>query len=274
MWIRPIDLHQASKYLLDPLNAPEPHQESGPGTHYSSTFAPSNPYASSSTSTETPQHSQDRKKDASVNVTEAGITNRNPYPSPPKSVSPQQSRFKEEFASARNSMSQASTQIPTSTGGGATSNGTGRNRKNSLPSRHPGDTSNRPLDILRHETKVAHRSPHLRKKHFPGTDSIDTLDTIGAKYHHEGPYDAMLLARNTDYKHSPVEAVRSTNEEALKATPPEKIQDSLRRHIPLDGTAIVPPGERDQLGRGYDYEEGTDMMRENGGNYRRWPGMV
>ncbi len=209
-----------------------------------------------------------------MNVAEAGTTNRNPYPSPPKSVSPQQSRFKEEFASARNSMSQASTQIPTSTGGGATSNGTGRNRKNSLPSRHPGDTSNRPLDILRHETKVAHRSPHLRKKHFPGTDSIDTLDTIGAKYHHEGPYDAMLLARNTDYKHSPVEAVRSTNEEALKATPPEKIQDSLRRHIPLDGTAIVPPGERDQLGRGYDYEEGTDMMRENGGNYRRWPGMV
>jgi len=100
------------------------------------------------------------------------------------------------------------------------------------------------------------------------------LDAIGAKYHHEGPYDAALLSRNTDYKSSPVEAVRGTNEEAIKATPPEKIQDSLKRHIPLDGTAIVPPGERDQLGRGYDYEEGTDMMRENGGNYRRWPGMV
>lgn len=171
-------------------------------------------------------------------------------------------------------MSQASTQIATSTGGGASSSGGGRQRNNSLPSRHTGDTSNRPLDVLRRETKLAHRSPHLRKGNVPGPDSIDTLDTIGAQYHHEGPYDATLLARNTKYSNSPVEAVRTTNNEALKATPPEKIQDSLRRHKPLDGTATVPPGERDQMGRRYDYEEGTDMMIENGGNYKRWEGMV
>ena len=172
-------------------------------------------------------------------------------------------------------MSQASTQIPTSTGGVASSNGGGgRHRNNSLPSRHPGDTSNRPLDVLRHETKRAHRSPHLRKGHVVGPDSIDTLDTIGAQYHHEGPYDATLLARNTGNVNSPIAAVRETNEEALKATPPEKIQDSLKKHRPLDGIAMVPPGETDQMGRRYDYEEGTDMMIENGGNYKRWPGVV
>ena len=171
-------------------------------------------------------------------------------------------------------MSQASTQIPTSTGGGATSNGGRGNRNNSLPSRHPGDTSNRPLDVLRHETKIAHRSPHLRKEHVPGPDSIDTLDTVGGGYHHEGPYDATLLSRNTRHYSSPIEAVRGTNNEALKATPREKIHDSLNNHRPLDGTAMVPPGERDQMGRMYDYEEGTDMMIENGGNYKRWPGVV
>ena len=172
-------------------------------------------------------------------------------------------------------MSQASTQIPTSTGGGAaSSNGSGRHRNSSLPSKHPGDTSNRPLDVLRRETRIAHRSPHLRKGHVPGPDSIDTLDTAGGKYHHEGPYDATLLSRNTSAFSSPVEAVRGTNDEALKATPPEKLQDSLRRHRPLDGTAMVPPGGHDQFGRRYEYEEGTDMMIENGGNYKRWPGVV
>ena len=73
---------------------------------------------------------------------------------------------------------------------------------------------------------------------------------------------------------SPIEAVRFTNEEALKATAPERIQDSLKKHRPLDGVAIVPPGMEDMYGRTYNYEEGTDMMIENGGNYKRWPGVV
>lgn len=218
------------------------------------------------------RRSPDKRIGVAVSVQE---DTRNPYPSPPQSTSPQKSRFKEEFASSRNSRaSQASTQIPTSTSGGAPSTTSGRNRNNSLPSRHPGDTSNRPLDVLRKESIKAHRSPHLRKKHTPGPDSIDTLDTIGASYHHEGPYDATLLARNTSSISSPIEAVKGTNAEALKATPPENVQDSLRKHRPLDGTAIVPPGHTDQLGRRYDYEEGTDMMIENGGNYKRWPDMV
>ena len=144
----------------------------------------------------------------------------------------------------------------------------------SLSERFPGDQTHRPLDIIRHESKRAHRSPHLRRGHIPGPDSIDRLDIIGAAYHHEGPYDAALLARNRSHKSSPLQAVRASNEEALKATPMEKIQDSIERHRPLDGVATIPPGMRDLSGRVMQYEEGSNMMIEDGGNYKRWPGVV
>ena len=97
---------------------------------------------------------------------------------------------------------------------------------------------------------------------------------MGGAYHHDGPYDATLLARNMSFTSSPVEAVAASNEEALKATPREKIVDSVQKHRPLDGVAIVPPGVTDREGRVYHYEEGTDMMIEDGGNYKRWPGVV
>jgi len=104
--------------------------------------------------------------------------------------------------------------------------------------------SHRPLDQIRKETKVANRAPHLRKKHIPGADTIDSLDIspLGPAYHHEGPYDATLLSRNTNPKSSPVEAVRRSNAEALRATPRENIRDALDKHVPLQGTAIIPPG--------------------------------
>ena len=135
--------------------------------------------------------------------------------------------------------------------------------------------SHRPLDQLRKETKAANRAPHLRKKHLPGADIIDSLDRsmLGGPYHHEGPYDATLLARNTSYKSSPVEAVRGTNEEAIRATPREKIKDSLDRHVPLQGTAVIPPGMAGVDGKPMEYEEGADLMREPdapGGAYKRW----
>ena len=133
--------------------------------------------------------------------------------------------------------------------------------------------------MLRKDSKKAYRSPHLQKRHLPGADTIDRLDPTPNKvpYHHEGPYDAALLARNTSYKSSPVAALEDTNREALKATPAENIKDALEKHRPLDGVAVVPPGQRDQLGRVYHYEEGTDMMREAnpaGGAYKQWPGVV
>lgn len=147
-------------------------------------------------------------------------------------------------------------------------------RSSSLRQRYPGDNSIYPLDQLKHENKLAQRSPHLRKQHQPRPDQIDHLDRSTVGYHHEGPYDAALLVRNTSHKNSPVAALGQTNEEALKATPHEKIKDSLHQHRPLDGTALVPPGHSDTFGQQYDYEEGTDMMRDLGGDYRRWPGVV
>ncbi|MCJ1290025.1 hypothetical protein MMC34_001560 [Xylographa carneopallida] len=259
------DKQWASNYLLDPLTAPAPSEETGPGTHYGSTFAPNTSKKSSS-------RIADEKKNASVNVREAG------YPSPPASVSPRQAQFphrqqasngQDAGPARRDSLQRPSTEIPTSS---AASTLAGRTRGASLTSRFPGDESHRPLDILKREKKIADRAPHLRKKHFVGSDSIDQLDSVGGKYHHDGPFDATLLARNTSFLTSPVEAVSGTNEEALRATPREKVVDSIERHRPLDGVAITPPGIADSTGRTLHYQEGADLMIEEG-NFRRWPGV-
>ena len=112
-----------------------------------------------------------------------------------------------------------------------------------MSSRFNGDQSHRPLEMIKRDAKLANRAPHLRKKNHVGPDVIDVLDNIGpGAYHHEGPYDATLTARNNKPTFSPVEAVRSSNEETLKATPKEKIQDSIEKHRPLDGVAMVPSG--------------------------------
>lgn len=62
--------------------------------------------------------------------------------------------------------------------------------------------------------------------------------------------------------------------EALKATPPGKIADCIWHSRPLDGVAYYPPGSTDPDGNTYDYEEGWNMMTEDRGDFRRWPGMV
>ena len=318
---------QASRYLLDPLTAPEPSAETGPGTHYTSTFAPqirdrsssSSPTESHKTPTSSvrssnPSSSQRlQKTPQSVSVrstnppssqkTPPSVSDRssnNPYrnasstgyPSPPESASPRKDRFsastnrKEAFpdfdgsyspTSTRQSVDQASTQIPTSTEGqNSTTTDGHRRRGSSLTQRFPGDQSHRPLDMIKRDAKLANRHPRFRKKHIVGSDTIDRMDSLGG-FHHEGPYDATLLARNTSSVDSPVQAVSSTNEEALKATPREMIQDSVEKHRPLDGVAMLAPGVEDRYGNIYTYEEGTDMMIENspeGGAYKRWPGVV
>ena len=119
---------------------------------------------------------------------------------------------------------------------------THRRRASSLGQRFPGDQSHRPLDIIRKEVKTADRAPHLKRHHIPGADLIDSLDdTMGQLYHHEGPYDATLRSRNNMSKsaYNPVEALKESNEEALRATPRENIQDSLRKHMPQIGRAHV-----------------------------------
>jgi hypothetical protein len=87
----------------------------------------------------------------------------------------------------------------------------------------------------------------------------------------------MMKAKNTNKMYSPVEAVKDTNIEALKATPVEFLKDSLDKHVPLQGTAIVPPGMKDMGGRTMNYQEGADLMREKdapGGAYKRWDHIV
>ena len=142
--------------------------------------------------------------------------------------------------------------------------------------RFPGDKSHRPLAQLTAENKAAHRAPHLRKKHHVAPDTVDALDTVGGGYHHQGPFDATLFARNNSARVSPIVAVTGSNAEALRATPREKVMDSVQGHRPLDGVAAYPPGAADRNGHVYKYQEGENMMVEGapeGGAYRRWPGV-
>lgn len=236
------------------------------------------------------------KTGSSVNTTatSSARSSNNPYrsgsgyPTPPGSASPRNARFPDLVDRQSPQTTGVSTQIPTSTGGTKSSINHAspmphfqgqRRRTSSLTQRHPGDQTHRPLDMLKREDHRANRSPHLRKKTHVGADSIDTLDNVGptSAYHHEGPYDATLLARNMDPKHAPIAAVREGNAKALEATPRELVNDSVRRHRPLDGVAVVPPGMVGPNGEVMRYEEGSDMMiegRPEGGEFRRWPGIV
>lgn len=130
----------------------------------------------------------------------------------------------------------------------------------------------------RRDSSVPRRSRshriYPRNSQLVNPDIIDQLDNVGFySYHHEGPYDAVRPERNLVSQHSPLEAVKESNEEAIRATPPEKIIDSLNSHRPLDGTAFFPPGTVDRNGQTYDYEEGSNMMNDYG-NFMRLPGMV
>ncbi|KAK0657577.1 hypothetical protein B0T16DRAFT_402035 [Cercophora newfieldiana] len=148
-------------------------------------------------------------------------------------------------------------------------------RGGSLRQRYPGDMSHRPLDIIKRDHRAADHAPHLRShRRQQPSDPIDLLDhTAPLPYHHEGPFDPTMKSMNTNKMYSPVEAVKDTSIEALKATPVEFLKDSLDKHVPLQGTAIVPPGMKDIGGRTMDYQEGADLMREKdapGGAYKRW----
>lgn len=159
--------------------------------------------------------------------------------------------------------------------------GKGVRRSGSLTARYPGDMSHRPLDTIKQEQRAAMKVPYLHNpRHRQPADTIDTLDQSGiadVPYHHEGPYDATMASRNRKKRYSPLDAVKDSNEEAIKATPREYVQDSLTKHVPLQGTAIIPPGMRDMSGRVMEYEDGADLMRERdapGGAYKRYEGIV
>ncbi|OJD09998.1 hypothetical protein AJ78_08810 [Emergomyces pasteurianus Ep9510] len=124
--------------------------------------------------------------------------------------------------------------------------------------------------VQRSRTRPRHNSTYLPP------DVIDFLDDISPfHYHHEGPYDAASPYRNRSRQNSnPIDALKITNEEALKATPPGKLVDSIRHSRPLDGVAYYPPGFTDPEGNTYDYEEGWNMVtEEDRGILSRRPGM-
>jgi hypothetical protein len=121
----------------------------------------------------------------------------------------------------------------------------------------------------------SHRHHHSSRKTRVNPDIIDRLDDVSTvRYHHEGPYDAIYPERNRVSHRSPLEAVKDSNEETLRATPYYKIMDSIHRHRPLDGVAYYPPGTTDEEGQIYEYAEGDNMMTEAHGNFQRAPGTV
>lgn len=150
-------------------------------------------------------------------------------------------------------------------------------RRLSLAEKHAGDLSVRPLAAAKKDHETADKHGH-RCRRRTCSDLIDSLDLSGpGVYHHDGPFDAVLASRNVYKKYSPLEAVKHSNREALRATPREYIWDSLAKHNPLQGTGTIAPGKSDMTGRIMRYTEGVDLMRDPdapGGPYKRWPGIV
>ncbi|KAJ5371943.1 Pal1 cell morphology [Penicillium concentricum] len=149
---------------------------------------------------------------------------------------------------------------------------------NSAPSIwYSGTPEHHPVEPRR---KREHSAPHRRHNKYPRhsqlvqPDIIDRLDNVtNFSYHHEGPYDAARPERNRYVQSSPLEAVKESNAEALRATPHHKIADAVNSHRPLDGVAFYPPGTTDRNGQEYSYEEGSNMMNDFAGNFMRMPGM-
>ncbi|KAF5020873.1 hypothetical protein F66182_7098 [Fusarium sp. NRRL 66182] len=308
------DKQWAKAYILDPLNDIEPSQDTGISASHSLSanlrnISLSSPNSSSSSgSSSSKDHSAERRH---KHRSHHKHRHHSSYPTPPTSASPNRSSFhasnpfSDAAASRRDPrIPSLSVSPPDSPSAGPSNTAVNRSasarvppqhtrpqvvhnrsfstghcgaqNKASLIQRYPGDMSHRPLDILKKEARAADRAPHLRRKQLPMTDTIDALDTIGGTYHHGGPYDATLASRNRNKMYSPVAAVESSNMEAIRATPREYLQDSLQRKMPLQGTAVIPPGGQDFAGNTVDYEEGADLMREPdavGGAYKRWDGM-
>jgi hypothetical protein len=140
------------------------------------------------------------------------------------------------------------------------------------PEHYPVEPRRKRDHSVPHRRRTTHK--YSRHSQLVQPDIIDQLDDVTSfSYHHEGPYDAARPERNRLSQYSPLEAVRESNAEALRATPHHKIVDALSSHRPLDGVAFYPPGTMDRMGQEYTYEEGSNMMNDYG-NFMRLPGVV
>ncbi|KAK5992459.1 hypothetical protein PT974_05864 [Cladobotryum mycophilum] len=291
-----IDKEWARKYILDPLTAPEPSQETGPGSsHYNHRRASYNQLQAQAAASQQSLHQQQQPPSIEssddkeimtstpLRKTRSGSSNHSKSDSshqiltPPGSASPTSplhpsNPYSPRHSSSRGSPSKELLTPPNSPLNSAEQRNVSHNRHRSLSGRFQGDMSHRPLDMLQQDNRAAGRV-HRHRKRISDVDIIDSLDTIGGTYHHGGPYDATMLSRNLSWKTSPLAAVHDSNMEAIRATPKEFIIDSLERHMPLQGTATVPPGSFDMRGKKMEYNEGPDLMREPdapGGPYKRW----
>lgn len=251
---------KAQASLIDPLTAPDPSDDTGPGSSLQRPISPDR----QSLSKTNPFHNHGSPKQTSSTTRELKPAFERSYPSPPASTSPRPQGSPRPHGSPNHRKE-------------FLNQGTRPRRSSSLKERYPGDPSVSPLSQLAKEKAIADRARHVTKHHAVRPDTIDSLDASGmGAYHHEGPYDATLFARNNSWKSSPVAAVVESNNEALKATPNEKVIDSVRGHRPLDGVAAFPPGTQDRNGHVYKYNEGDNMMIEEnagGGPYKRWSGV-
>jgi len=89
--------------------------------------------------------------------------------------------------------------------------------------------------------------------------------------HHSGPFDAVTRSAYLSSQRSPLAALEHSTEDILKATPEVSIRDSLNKHVPLQNTAVVPPGEHVPGGlpdEVLDYKEDNLL-----GDVGRWQGI-
>lgn len=75
----------------------------------------------------------------------------------------------------------------------------------------------------------------------PAPDYIDRMSNIlpGSYYHHDGPYDAIRPTRQS-VRYAPLDAVRDRAEKDLRYVPRGDLENTIRRHYPLQGTAVGP----------------------------------
>lgn len=110
---------------------------------------------------------------------------------------------------------------------------------------------------------------HRRKiSRIPAPDPIDVLGSVlDTPYHHDGPFEATLLARQVPGR-APVDALKWSNAQTIIATPAASWRDCFDSHYPLSGVAAYPPG-KGGLG---EYEEYDIQQRD--GDLGRYKHMV
>ena len=136
-----------------------------------------------------------------------------------------------------------------------------------------------PIDLQEHSALSSdnpppryHKQHHRRKapKRMP-LDTIDIMDDSvppNLLRHHSGPFDAVAKSMYLSENKNPLAALEHSTQEVLEATPDVSIQDAIERHMPLQNTAIMEPGQRpfgcDEL----QYEEENLL-----GDVGRWQGI-